>query len=100
MRCCCGKYEDMDADEVIVHNNKVHQILGPPGNFCGPYDHYLISILEKSRYKLENSLKDVLFMLLVFSSSITNPESYQEFRKIISFVNRSLDIQENENGKD
>ena len=45
-RCCCGKWNLSPENQDIIHNDIVHQIFGPEGNFCGPKYLHRIKALE------------------------------------------------------
>ena len=52
-RCCCGKIDLAPKNEDVIHNNIVHQLLGPEGNFCGPTHLHTIKHLESRVRELE-----------------------------------------------
>jgi hypothetical protein len=52
-RCCCGKIDLAPENEDVIHNDTVHQLLGPEGNFCGPTHLHTIKNLESRVRKLE-----------------------------------------------
>lgn len=58
-RCCCGKYKELSNNEDVIHNDMVHQVLGPPGNFCGWKDNHTIVRLEKDIEKLKDKIEEL-----------------------------------------
>ena len=67
-QCCCGRFKDLD--ESLIINDKVHEPLGPPGNFCGPFISHKVRWLEDSINSLESenrelreALKDLVEMV-------------------------------------
>jgi len=56
--CCCGRYI-LSNGEPLVQNNIIHQELGPEGNFCGSYDHFVISNLENKVKKFISKLTEI-----------------------------------------
>jgi len=61
-RCCCGKFNDLDKGEEFIHNDIVHQLLGPEDNFCGHRNTHLIIKLESRVRELEaenNSISEL-----------------------------------------
>jgi uncharacterized protein Yka (UPF0111/DUF47 family) len=57
-RCCCGKIDLAPENEDVIHNDTVHQLLGPEGNFCGPTHLHTIKNLESRVRELEEAVKD------------------------------------------
>jgi len=57
-RCCCGKIDLAPENEDVIHNDTVHQLLGPEGNFCGPTHLHTIKQLE-SRVREKERLHHV-----------------------------------------
>ena len=55
-RCCCGHYKNLEED--FIHNDYIHQLFGPEGNFCGPKDKHTIRFLESKIKNLEQVIKD------------------------------------------
>jgi len=56
-RCCCGEYRDLEED--FIHNEVVHQILRPPGNFCGAKHTHMVVRFEKEIEKLKNKIEEL-----------------------------------------
>jgi len=56
-RCCCGKFNDLDKREDFIHNDIVHQLLGPEDNFCGHKNTHLIIKLKSRVRELYAELK-------------------------------------------
>ncbi len=58
IQCCCGqkRFEKGDPVTRIQHNDYVHEVLGPEGNFCGTAIAHNISDAEKEIVMLENAL--------------------------------------------
>jgi hypothetical protein len=52
-RCCCGKIDLAPENEDVIHNDTVHQLLGPEGNFCGPTHLHTIKNLESRVREIE-----------------------------------------------
>jgi chromosome segregation ATPase len=57
-RCCCGKIDLAPENEDVIHNDTVHQLLGPEGNFCGPTYLHTIKNLESRVREIEEAVKD------------------------------------------
>lgn len=57
-RCCCGKYQELDEED-FIHNEVVHQVLGPPGNFCGSKHTHMVVRFEKEIEKLKNKIEEL-----------------------------------------
>jgi DNA-binding protein H-NS len=57
-RCCCGKIDLAPENEDVIHNDTVHQLLGPEGNFCGPTHLHTIKNLESRVREIEEAVKD------------------------------------------
>ena len=53
--CCCGRYKNLS--EPVIHNDYMHEPLGPEGNFCGPVVNHTIRFLESKIESLEVELK-------------------------------------------
>lgn len=58
-RCCCGKYQMDLKDDEFIHNEVVHQVLGPPGNFCGAKHTHMVVRFEKEIEKLRNKIEEL-----------------------------------------
>lgn len=54
-QCCCGKYQNLE--EPLIHNNTLHEPLGPRGNFCGPVDKHIIRDLMDENEDLKDTIK-------------------------------------------
>ena len=75
-RCCCGRisnFGDENSDAVII-NEKVHELLGPAGNFCGPVDRHTIRDMERR-------LKEADLMLDEVRRLCRNVKAYDERTK-------------------
>jgi hypothetical protein len=57
-QCCCGKYQMDLTDPEFIHNEVVHQILGPPGNFCGAKHTHMVVRFEKEIEKLRRKIEE------------------------------------------
>ncbi len=61
-RCCCGRFVN-DYLPVII-NNKMHELLGTPGAFCGPVINHQLrdaqAELEKARERIKNDWDDLV----------------------------------------
>jgi hypothetical protein len=53
-RCCCGRYEDTYFP--FIHNDIMHEVYGPPGNFCGFKHLHIIRDLEIQLFEARQAI--------------------------------------------
>lgn len=105
-QCCCGKYQMDLGDGEFIHNDVVHQVLGPPGNFCGAKYTHMVVRFEKEIEKLKNKIeelesdpdgRDMIYKKNVELISI-NQRLTEERDKAVEYLSMKLENL-NKNGK-
>lgn len=88
-QCCCGRFKELD--EPIIINDKMHEPLGPPGNFCGPYISHvvrgqdrLINELQSEVAELREAISDIAPWISASLTDKSCKEYYDACNRIFS----------------